>query len=100
MENNQSEYRLTPEARKDMESVWLYSLAHWGLNQTENYIDDLTSAFSFLAKSPRTGKSCENIRTGYRKYSVIRHVIYYRETDYGIEVIRVLHDRMLASRHL
>ena len=32
--------------------------------------------------------------------TVIRHVIYYRETDYGIEVIRVLHDRMLATRYL
>lgn len=97
---NQSEYRLTPEARNDMESVWVYSLAHWGLKQTENYIDDLTSAFSLLAKSPKVGKSCEHIRTGYLKYSVIRHVIYYRETNYGIEVIRVLHDRMLVSRHL
>ena len=44
--------------------------------------------------------NCENIRTGYRKHPVIRHVIYYRETDYGIEVIRVLHDRMLATRYL
>lgn len=83
-----------------MESVWVYSMAEWGLNQTERYIDDLTSAFSFLAKSPKAGKACDNIRTGYRKYSVIRHVVYYRETDYGIEVIRVLHDRMLAPRHL
>ena len=29
----------------------------------------------------------------------MRHVVYYRETSYGIEVIRVLHDRMLATLH-
>ena len=42
---------------------------------------------------------CENIRAGYRKHPVILHIIYYRETDYGIEVMRVL-DRMLATRYL
>lgn len=82
-----------------MEAVWLYSLQEWGAEQTDRYIDDLTDAFEFLADNPRTGTQCENIRTGYRKYPVIRHVVYYRETGYGIEIIRVLHDRMLASRH-
>ncbi len=83
-----------------MEAVWLYSLQEWGAEQTDRYIDDLTAAFEFLLDSPKAGSPCENIRAGYRKYPVIRHMVYYRETSYGIEVIRVLHDRMLALRHL
>ena len=83
-----------------MEAVWLYSLQEWGAEQTNRYIDDLTTAFEFLADSPKAGTNCENIRAGYRKYPVIRHVVYYRETSYGIEIVRVLHDRMLASRYL
>ncbi len=83
-----------------MEAVWLYSMAQWGAEQTECYIDELTAAFSFLADSPNAGTACEYIRAGYRKYPVIRHVVYYRTAEYGIEVMRVLHDRMLASRHL
>ena len=82
-----------------MEAVWLYSLTEWGAGQTDRYIDDLTAVFRFLADSPKAGKPSENIRAGYRKYPVIRHVIYYRETGYGIEIMRVLHDRMLATRH-
>jgi len=93
------EYRLAPKAREDMEAVWLYSLTQWGAKQTERYIDDLKEAFEFLTKNPKAGRSCENIRPGYRKYPVIRHVIYYCETTYGMEVIRVLHDRMLATQH-
>jgi len=46
------------------------------------------------------GTACEPIRLGYRRFPLIRHVIYYRATAYGIEVIRVLHDRMLATRYL
>ena len=82
-----------------MEAVWLYSLQEWGAEQADHYIDDLTAAFEFLLESPKAGTQCESIRTGYRKYPVIRHVVYYRETGYGIEIIRVLHDRMLVSRH-
>ncbi len=47
------EYRLAPNARGDMESVWLYSLSNWGTQQTERYIDDLTEAFGFWPKAPR-----------------------------------------------
>ena len=82
-----------------MEAVWLYSLAEWGAQQTERYIDDLTAAFAFLTDRPKPGTPCNNIRAGYPKYPVLRHVIYYRKTDDGIEIVRVLHDRMLASQH-
>ncbi|MCG8439771.1 MAG: type II toxin-antitoxin system RelE/ParE family toxin [Pseudomonadales bacterium] len=82
-----------------MESVWLYSLREWGMERADRYIDDLTETLALLADRPKAGAQCENIRVGYRKYPVIRHVVYYRETAYGIEVVRVLHDRMLPSRH-
>ncbi|MFQ3292433.1 type II toxin-antitoxin system RelE/ParE family toxin [Reinekea sp.] len=93
------EYKLAPKAREDLESIWIYSMKHWELNQTERYIDDLIAAFRFLAKSPKAGIACDNIRRGYRKHPVMRHFIYYRETSYGVEVIRILHDRMLAARY-
>ncbi len=83
-----------------MEAIWLYSLTEWGAKRADTYIDDLTAAFEFLSNSPKAGTSCENLRSGYRKYPVVRHVLYYRETRYGIEIIRVLHDRMLAIKHL
>lgn len=94
------EYRLSPKAQDDMESVWLYTLSQWGHEQTERYIDDLAAAFNLLTSNPRLGKSCENIRAGYRKHPTLRHAIYYREVDYGIEIIRILHDHQLATRHL
>ena len=100
MPDYQAEYRLTPKARDDMEAVLVYSLNQWGVEQTDHYIDELTTTFSFLADSPLAGTGCEHIRLGYRRFPLIRHVIYYRVTAYGIEVIRVLHDRMLATRYL
>ncbi len=100
MSGNKAEYRLAPKARDDMEAVWLFSLNQWGAKQADRYITDLTTGFCFLADSPKAGMTCNHIRTDYRRYPVIRDIIYYRVTDYGIEVIRVLHDRMLPTRYL
>ena len=100
MPTKSAEYRLSPRAKEDLESIWLYSLSEWGLNPADAYIDGFIVAFDLLANSPKAGVACEKIRSGYRKHSVIRHSIYYRETGYGIEIIRILHDRMLAIKHL
>jgi toxin ParE1/3/4 len=95
-----AEYRLSPAAERDLESIWLYSQAQWGLEQAHHYIDILSAMFDTLANSPKTAQACDDIRTGYRRKSVLQHVIYFRITSYGIAVMRILHGRMDAPRHL
>ena len=94
------EYRLTPAVEGDLESIWTYTVRQWGVEQAERYIDFLTAAFAELADSPKTAPTCEHIRPGYRRWSVERHMVYFRVTNYGIAVVRVLHERMDAPRHL
>lgn len=95
-----AEYRLTPAAERDLEAIWIHSMQRWGLEQANRYIDILTVTFADLAQSPNTAPACREIRQGYRRRSVERHVIYFRITTYGIAFVRVLHDRMDALRHL
>ena len=95
-----AEYRLTPAAERDRESIWTYTVRQWGVEQADRYIDFLTTAFAELADSPKKTPSCEHIRPGFRRWRVERHVIYLQVTDYGIAVVRVLHDRMDALSHL
>lgn len=94
------EYRLTPAARRDLEGIWRYTRQTWGLEQADRYIDILTEAFAVLARSPRSAPSCDHIRPGYRHRTVERHVVYFKIAPYGIAVVRVLHGRMDAPRHL
>ena len=91
-----AEYRLSPAAERDLESIWKYTLGEWGLEQA----DLLTATFQALAESPKLAPTCEHIRQGYRRRNVERHMIYFRIMDYGIAIIRVLHERMDAPRHL
>ncbi|WP_018873989.1 type II toxin-antitoxin system RelE/ParE family toxin [Thioalkalivibrio sp. ALJ16] len=94
------EYRLTPAAERDLEAIWTHTAQQWGVVQANRYTDFLSAAFAGLAKAPETAPACDHIRRGYRRRHVERHMIYFRVTDYGVAVIRILHDRMDAPRHL
>lgn len=95
-----AEYRLTPAAERDLENIWLYTRLQWGAKHADSYTKILANAFAELAQAPKIAPSCDHIRVGYRRRTVDRHMIYFRVTDYGIAIVRVLHDRMDAPRHL
>ena len=100
MPKKRDEYRLSPAALRDLEGIWLYTLEQWGLGQAQHYTDEITAAFDKLVNNPQQGMSCENMRKGYRRGLVRRHVIYFRVTEYGIAIIRVLHALMDARQQL
>lgn len=56
-----------------------------------------------LSASPITrvaAGACDEIREGYRRYSIGSHMLFYMESPGGVDVIRILHQRMDPSRHL
>jgi toxin ParE1/3/4 len=59
----------------------------------------LTASFQALADAPKLAPACDHIRQGYRRRNVERHMIYFRITDYGIAIVRILHERMDAPHH-
>ncbi len=95
-----AEYRLTPAAEEDLEAIWEYTCQEWSMDQADRYIEQMTTVFAELAQSPKIAQACEHIRAGYRRYGVERHVIYFRIATDGIAIVRILHERMDASRRL
>lgn len=95
-----AEYRLSPAAERDLESIWRYTRREWSLEQADRYIDILEAAFAQLAEPPKTAPACDHIRQGYRRRSVERHMVYFRITSFGVAIIRVLHVNMDVVRHL
>jgi hypothetical protein len=60
----------------------------------------LTAAFEALAHAPHPLPVCDHIRPGYRRWSVARHMVYFRLATHGMDVIGVLRERMDAQRRL
>jgi len=95
-----AEYRLSPRAQRDLDGVFDYTVAQWGLPQALRYTDLIEAACAELAEAPQQAQNCAQIRPGYQRRGVESHIIYFRLTSYGIAVIRILHQRMDAVRHL
>lgn len=94
-----ADFRLTPAALNDLESIWRYTAQQWGLTQAAHYIDQLNEVFEAIAQSPNLASPCDTIRPGYRRFQVERHAVYFRLEAGTVVVVRVLHERMDAPRH-
>jgi toxin ParE1/3/4 len=95
-----AQYRLSPAAIKDLESIWQYTQQQWGVDQAQRYFETLVSAFESIAQTPNTSPACDHIRAGYRSQLIEKHVIYFRITTDGVDVIRILHVRMDAPQQV
>ena len=95
-----SGYVLSPRAKADLDDIWDYTERNWGTEQAKAYIRLIGAAIQTVATSPARGKACDHIREGYRKYPAGSHVVFFRLTDGGINVVRILRRRMDFDRHL
>ena len=88
-------FTLTKKALIDLVEIGTYTQKLWGREQRSKYLTMMDGCFHQLAADPLMGKDCDEIRVGYRKMNVGRHVIYYRQLHSGnIEIVRILHGRM------
>jgi toxin ParE1/3/4 len=87
-------YRLTNKAIEDLRSIARYTEQTWGREQRNKYLSKFDASFQMLVHEPELGRACDEIRQGYRKHHVGRHLIFYRLIASRIEIIRILHDSM------
>lgn len=95
-----SGYTLSPRARADVDGIWDYTAARWTEAQAVSYIQQIKAAVETIASQPGLGRSCDDVRVGYFKYRVGSHIMFYRLGIGGVEIIRILHERMDVTRHL
>jgi toxin ParE1/3/4 len=90
----------TPRARRDIQEIWDYSLERFGLSKAEAYLRDIQRAAVTVTEDPRRGLACDEVRSGYRKFSVGSHILFFRASASRVVIVRILHARMDFDRHL
>lgn len=90
----------TPKAQRDVEEIWDYSFERFGFEKAEAYLRELQRAAETVAEDPRRGLACDNIRSGYRKFPVGSHILFFRASESRIVIVQILHQRMDFERHL
>jgi toxin ParE1/3/4 len=86
---------LTQKAKTDLKNIGRYTQKEWSIEQRDFYLTLLDNTFNTLAEFPDKGRKCDDIRVGYRKFRVGKHIIFYRVLESNdIEIVRILHERM------
>jgi toxin ParE1/3/4 len=90
---------LTEKAREDLQDIHRYTLGTYGVEQATRYLAGLREKLNLLAAIPGMAPRITAdlpVRMGLYE----SHRILYRETDHGIEVGRVLHQKQEFTREL
>ena len=92
-------YSLRQNAQEDLESIWLYSFQEWGVEQADSYIRTLLARFTWLAENPQLGQPRADVKPGYYAYPEGMHMVFYKTTRAGIDIIGIPHQNMDIVSH-
>ena len=87
-------YVLSPEAKNHLIGIRAYTKEKWGTQQAITYIKALEKRFIQIAENPHLGKERPEIKPGYRSLVEGKHVIFYRVTHSGVEILGLPHTNM------
>jgi len=92
--------RIAAPAAADLSAIAAHTRHRWGSTQTSDYLAKISASLQSLRDKPGMGRSRDDIATGLRAFPVGRHIIFFRDTEPALLVVRVLHQSMDADRRL
>ena len=92
-------YRLSPLAEEDLYKILSTTIESWGSAQAKIYAQTIDTALSKLAQYPDFGRERNEIYKDAKSFPVEKHIVFYQVSDRGIDVARILHQRMDPSKH-
>ena len=87
-------YRLSELAEEDLRIISAKTIEEWGLSQAQKYVLQLHETMIQIATTPTLGRNRPELFKKARSFPAQKHIIYYWQTKAGIEVARILHQRM------
>ena len=88
-------YTLSNRVEIDLEEIWRFSYEMWSVEQANRYHELVMNEIEYLSLNPDNGKRYDFGRKGYLISKVKSHLIFYKKNKKkGIDVIRILHQRM------
>ncbi len=88
------ELGLLPQAVIDLECIYEFTSISWGYNQAEKYHDELYDCMIAITQNPKIGLIYYFKEGNYRRININRHIIFYRQTNKQIILVRILHEKM------
>jgi toxin ParE1/3/4 len=91
-------YRLSPLAEEDLYKIISTTMNLWGNEQAKVYAQNIDAALIKLAQYPDFGRERNEIYQDAKSFPIEKHIVFYQVSDNGIDVARILHQRMDPSK--
>jgi len=88
-----AQIHVTRRTFRDMEAIHGYSVAQWGAQQADAYIQGLYDAFDRIASDPRCGSPHQERSYPFLMLPVARHFVIYEIVRTGIVILTIQHGR-------
>ena len=83
-------YRVSDQAREDMVEIWAY-IATDSVRAADRTNAAFYERFEALAEQPLMGRSRSELLSDLRSFPAGNYAIFYRPTENGVEILRVIH---------
>ena len=90
-------FELSSDAELDLDSIFDYTLATWGVRQAGRYLEELENCFRLLAGNQQIGVPHAGAIPGLRRFEHGKHSIFYAQPGERIRIVRILHQRMVPD---
>lgn len=91
--------KFTPKTRQDLENIGYYRYHHFGEEQAEIYINQISAIFQIMSDH-NIGTPCPELGENIFALPVERYILYFLRTDTEIIIICILNLNQDAGRHL
>ena len=82
-------YRISPNAKDDLERIWRYGVDRWGMEAADAYHATFFDHFEELAEHPCLYPEID-IRPGHRRSLCGKDSVFYRIDGETVEIIAIL----------
>src|SRR5271157_5247608 len=84
-------FRVSHDAQRDLEEVFLYWAERAGPGIADRVIDAIVERFWVLGQYPDSGRPCDDIAPGVKCFPAGKYLIYYRKIRRGVEIAHIFY---------
>jgi toxin ParE1/3/4 len=90
----------TKAAVSDLQSIRSYTLAKWGSEQEQRYLDALWNKFEEILADPQRWRRRDDLFPGCQIAAQGKHVILFRVENSIMKIVRIIHGAMDFPRQI
>ncbi len=84
-------YRVSSDAGRDLDEIFLYWAKRAGLEVADRLIDGITERFWLLGEHPDAGRPSPEMAAGVKCFPAGKYLVYYRKTRGAVNILHIFH---------